>query len=252
MEWNHKVDSRRPSIPSAATSPTALSNLLASLSLLICIFLPHSIDGDTLYRPVTLLADFLSEEHAVLRLIVLWPYWFAIATLAVTGTLVLLRPAWFAKALLGLPIACGLALTSSCMLLLFSQTQESRSAMAMVAIVVPIGACVVARMVWLYRSDQMLAAATWGQGLLCVLAVFSLRWFWFPPVSRLLWGGTLSIVASTLMMLASWTWVTRTGRDLCDRSIDPAPFQLSLRQIILGVTLTAIALTYWRVIATWG
>ena len=124
--------------------------------------------------------------------------------------------------------------------------------MAMAATVAPIGACVVARMVWLYRSDQMMGAATWGQSLLCVLAVFSLRWFWFPPVTRLLWGGTLSIAASILMMLASWTWVTRTGHDLFDRSIEPVPFQVSLRQIMLGITLTAIALTYWRAIATWG
>jgi hypothetical protein len=251
MDLGDKVDPKKPSIQSAVSSPTALSNLLASFSLLVCFWFPHSVGDDTSNRPFTLVPDLMSEENAVLLLMVLWPYWFGCATLAVITTLALLRPTWFAKALLGLPIACGLGLALLWMVLLFSRAEESRSAMAMAALVAPIVACVVARMVWLYLAGQMIAAATWGQSLLCVLAIFSLRWFWFPPVTRLLWGGMLSITASILMMLASWIWVTRARHDLFDRSIDPVPFQVSLRQIILGITLTAIALTYWRVIATW-
>ena len=251
MGVGDKVDAKIPSIQSAVSSPTALSNLLVSFSLLVCSLFPHSVGDNTPNRPFSLMTDLLSQENPVLLLMVLWPYWFGCATLAVMSTLAVLRPAWFAKALLGLPIACGSGLVLLWTVLLFSQAEESRRAMAMAALIAPIGACVVARMVWLYRAGQMIAAATWGQSLLCVLAIFSLRWFWIPPVTRLLWGGMLSITALILMMLASWTWVTRASYDLVDRSIDPVPFQVSLRQIILGITLTAIALTYWRVVATW-
>ncbi len=131
MDLGDKVDSKKPSIQSAASSPTALSNLLAGFSLLVCLLLPHSVGDQSQNRPATLAADLLSEENTVLLLMVLWPYWFGIATLAVMTMLVVLRPAWFAKALLGLPIACALGLTLLWTVLLFSRAEESRSAMAM-------------------------------------------------------------------------------------------------------------------------
>jgi hypothetical protein len=57
----------------------------------------------------------------------------------------------------------------------------------------------------------------------------------------------LSMGSAVVMMLASWTWMTRARYDLFDRSHAPLPFQVSLRQMIIAVALTAIALTYWQV-----
>jgi hypothetical protein len=56
----------------------------------------------------------------------------------------------------------------------------------------------------------------------------------------------LSNLVAIAMMLASWTWTTRARYDLYDRSADPLPFQVSLRQMIIAVTVIAVALTYWR------
>ncbi len=134
MGVGDKVDAKIPSIQSAVSSPTALSNLLVSFSLLVCSLFPHSVGDDTPNRPFSLMTDLLSQENPVLLLMVLWPYWFGCATLAVMSTLAVLRPAWFAKALLGLPIACGSGLVLLWTVLLFSQAEESRRAMAMAAL----------------------------------------------------------------------------------------------------------------------
>jgi hypothetical protein len=255
MESREQVESSRPSILSAAVSPTALSNLLASFSLLVCFFLPHSVGcNNQSHRPLTIavsIATESSDPQAFLALAALWPYALALATLAVMAVLIVLRPPWFAKALLGLPIAASLGLTLLWTMYLFGGSESSRMAMGIAAVVAPIGTCVIARVFWLYRDGQTAAAAAWGQGLLCVLAVFSLRWFWFPPIIRMLWGGILSIASAILMMLASWSWVTRSRHDLWDRSVEPAPFQVSLRQLIVAISLTAVALTYWRTLGHW-
>lgn len=252
MDKGQRIDGRPAGMWAVVITPTTLANLLASFLLLICVLYPHSIGDETTTRPLNVMMELLSEQNAILLLTVLWPYWFAGATLVVIITLAALRPVWYDKALLGLPTAFGLGLALLWTMLLFSRTDESRSAMLIAAIVAPVAACVIGRMVWLYRSGQVLAAASWGQRLLCVLSVFSLRWFWYPPVTRLLWGGILSIAASLAMMLATWTWVTRARHDLFDRSVAPMPIQVSLREIILGMTLVAIALAYWRVVAIWA
>ena len=215
--------------------------------MLAGLFVPHSVGcDDQSHRPISIAVETVANQENFLRLVFLWPYGFAFATLSCIGILVIWRPACFDKALLLLPITFAFGLSICWTLLLFSGAPDSRAAMTIAAITAPLGTAVGARMLWLYRAEKITAAASWGQGLLCVLAAFSLRWFWFPPVTRLLWGGVLSIAAAILMMFASWTWTTRARYDLIDRSTDPLPFQISLRQIIIGVTLTAIALTYWR------
>lgn len=245
MPEEHPPD--RPSVKSAALSPTALSNLIASLAMLATLFLPHSVGcNDNSVRPISVAAAGITEPGAVGLLVFLWPYVLALVTLGWIVVLVVLRPRWFDKALLALPIAFSLPLIGCWAMMLFSARSDSRFAMVMAAIIAPIGACVGARMLYLYRSGQITAAASWGQGLLCVLAAFSLRWFWYPPIKHLLWGGVAAIGAAILMMVASWTWMTRSRHDLYDRSSEPLPFQMSLRQLILAVAVVAIALTYWR------
>jgi hypothetical protein len=118
--------------------------------------------------------------------------------------------------------------------------------MLIAVIVLPPVTCVATRMVWLSRSGRIAAAAAWGHGFACVLAAFSLRWFWFPPVVRMLWGGFLSIGAALLMIMASCCWIYRARHDLSDRSSPPMPVQVSLNQVIWAITIIAIALSYWR------
>jgi hypothetical protein len=241
------VKANRPSVKSAASSPTALSNLFASLAMLATLFMPHSVGcNDQSVRPISLVTAVVSETDAIGILIFLWPYLFAVVTLLLIATLVLLRPPWFDKALLILPIGFSSLLGVCWAMMLFSGRSDSRAAMLIAAIIAPIAACVAARMFWLYRAGEITAAASWGQSLLCVLAAFSLRWFWYPPIKLLLWGGFVAIGSAILMMLASWTWMTRARYDLYDRSSEPIPFQVSLRQIIVAVAVVAIALTYWR------
>jgi hypothetical protein len=119
-------------------------------------------------------------------------------------------------------------------------------AMIIAVIVLPPVTCVATRMVLLSRSGRIAAAAAWGHGLACVLAAFSLKWFWFPPVVRMLWGGCLSIGAALLMMMASWCWTYRARHDLSDRSSPPMRVQVSLVQVIGAITIIAIVLSYWR------
>jgi hypothetical protein len=121
--------------------------------------------------------------------------------------------------------------------------------MLIAAVAAPTGTCIAARTWWLFRESKLLSAAAWAHGYLCVLGAFSLRWFWFPPVSELKWGGYLAISGLMLMMLASWIWPTRARHDLEDKRVVPNRFQLSLRQIVVAVAVCAIALTYWRNLA---
>lgn len=245
---------RRPSRREAASSPTAVSNLFASALLLAGFFLPHSMDcDDRSHRPIEIARGVVAESGEAgdyLALVMLWPYAFGSLTFLVVTMLVVVRPSWFARALFAIPVVIGGLLAIVWLLLLFSGASGSRMAMVMAAAVLPVGACVLARMVWLYRSGNIVASACWGQAFLCLLAAFSLRWFWFPPITRLLWGGILSIAAMILMMAAAWICGNRAGYDLHDRSSRPPHSQLSLRQLMLAVTFVAIALTYWRVLGT--
>ncbi len=239
----------RPSIPSAACSPTALCNMLASLAVLVGFFLPHSVGCDhSQHRPVTIAISTPFDTNIV-ALLCLWPYGFALYTCAAFIMLALVRPVWIARALLMLPVGFAIALTIGWGIVLFSEADESRIAMVIAAMIAPLGTLVAFRMLWLARADEITAAAAWGQGFLCVLAIFSLRWFWFPPVSRMLIGGWFSIGSLLWMMIASWTWFIRARHDLIDRSCPRRPFQISLGQIVAAITMTAIALTYWRQIA---
>lgn len=237
----------RPSLQAAASSPTALANLVACLAMLATLFMPHSVGvNDRTLRPILMVAAGVTEPNSAALLVFLWPYLFAMATLLLLTILVLLRPPWFDKALLALPIGFSCFLVVCWVLMLFSDIADSRIAMIMAALIAPIGACVAARMLSLSTAGEITAAATWAQGLLCVLAAFSLRWFWYPAVKQLHWGAVAAIFAAILMMLASWTWTTRARYDLVDRSVQPLPFQISIRQVIVAVGVVAIALTYWR------
>ena len=246
----HDRESQRPTRRQAASSPTALTNLIAAFLLLSGFFLPHSVDcDDRSHRPIDIALSIAAETtdaSGYLALTVFWPFLFAGLTIVIMLTLVLLRPSWTEYGLLALPIFTAAGLSVAWILLLFSARDGSRLAMIIAVIVLPPVACVATRMVWLSRSGHIAAAAAWGQGLVCVLAAFSLRWFWCPTVVRMLWGGLLSIAAAVLMMLASWCWIYRARYDLSDRSTAPMPMQVSLVQVLGGITITAIALSYWR------
>jgi hypothetical protein len=245
----------RPSIASAAKSPTALSNLVASFLLMAGLFLPHSVscNDETIYPRMHVqeaIEGVGSNPSALVSLIFVWPYLFGGLTFCLFAIFVVLRPRWFAKALF-VPSGVGfLVLAIAWVLLLFGGRQESREALWIAVIVLPSAAYVAMRILAFCRDRRWVAAATWAHGLVCVWSVFSLRWFWFPPISYLRWGGVLSIIAAVLMMLASWTWTVRGEYDLVDRCREQTPYQISLRQIIFAVTLTAIGLAYWRAIGS--
>ncbi|MGI9474721.1 MAG: hypothetical protein ACR2NZ_24530, partial [Rubripirellula sp.] len=98
------------------------------------------------------------------------------------------------------------------------------------------------------RAGKRLAAAAWGQGYLCVLGAFSLRWFWFPPVNELRWGGILAIAGMLMMMMSSWLWPIRARHDLEDTRLFAKRFQVSVLQAVVAVTLCAVAMAYWLVL----
>lgn len=258
MAWDDPQSvskSARPSIASAAKSPTALSNLVASFLLMAGLFLPHSVSrNEKTFYPrthVRVVIDGVgSEPSALLALIFVWPYLFGGLTFCLFAIFVVLRPRWFAKALF-VPSGVGfLLLAIAWVLLLFGGRQESRVALWVAVIVLPSAAYVALRTLAFCRDDRWVAAATWAHGLVCIWSVFSLRWFSFPPIFSLRWGGALSIIAAVLMMFASWTWTVRGEYDLVDRCREHIPYQISLRQIIFAVTLTAIGLAYWRAIGS--
>jgi hypothetical protein len=237
----------RPSLTAAALSPTALANFIACLAMLSCLPLTLSAgDGpsrDWNHSAVAILVS--ATQQFSLALLYLWPFLFAFCTLLLTAVLVIIRPSWYDRALLALPILFALFLTTGWVLVLFSDTEDSRAAMMVAALVTPPASVIALRMMWLGCRGELAAAAVWGQGLLCVLAIFSLRWLWLLPIDRMLAGGWLAMISAGLMMVASWTWGKRAGYDLHDRSSRCLPLQITLRQIVIGMTLTAVALTYW-------
>ena len=245
----------RPATHAAVISPTASTNLISSMLVLAGLFLPHSVDCDHQpNRPISLVNRVVESSDEVsdyLALVILWPFAFAAVTMLMFIVLVIVRPSWYASVLLGVPLVTASALMLGWCLLLFSNADTSRYAMLLAVMILPSGGCVAARVLWLYREGKIVAAATWAQGMVCVLAAFSLRWFWFPPVTRLLWGGVFTIASCCLMMVSSWCWVTRARYDLFDRSSSHPPFQISLRQVAWAVSLVAIALTYWRILETY-
>lgn len=246
----NSVDTPRPTIAAAARSPTAVSNLVASLVVLACFFLPHSTDCDRrVQRPVALSSVVVADAPIGTKFfvsIVLWPYAFAGGTAVLMMAAILTRTDRLERLFLSFPLAVTGILTVAWCILLFAGRDGSRFAMLTAAVAAPTGTCVAARAWWLCRDGRLLSAAAWGQGYLAVLGAFSLRWFWFPPVSQLRWGGYLAIGGLTLMMMASWTWPLRAKHDLMDRRIVAQRFQISIFQTVLAVTLCAIALTYWR------
>ena len=238
----------RPTFGQAARSPTALWNLAASFLLMACFFLPHSTGCDLqVHRPLSIATAFAADQDSGLMVyVIFWPYAMATLTFVLFVALVMRRPRQIARPLLALPLIGVVAWMVVGAILLFSGRDGSRTMMIIGATTFPFGTFVAARMYWLCRRGEVLAAAQWGQGWWCVMAVFSLRWYWFPPVNRLAWGGVLAIVAALLMMFASWTWPLRARHDLSDREVQPEPFQVSILQLISAVSLTAVALTYWR------
>ena len=251
MESRNALDPYRPGILAAAVSPTALSNLLCSVLLLVSPLFPHSLDTEL--STIGLLHHRVAAGSGALAdAVVLWPYQLAMWTFLVTLALIILRPWWFDRALLAIPTIAASMVITQLLLLLFSDADMSRTVMSIAAVVAPIAAGVGGRMLWLWRAGDWVAAATWGQSTLCVLGVFSLRWFWFYPVTVLHWGGVLSIISLLLLMLASWTWVSRARHDFRDRSSAPIRFQISLRQIIVAVTAVAVSLAYWQAFSRWA
>ena len=249
------VDGRPPTSGRAAGSPTAICNLLASVIILTCFFIPHSIDFDNhSHRPIDILGAALSEKSPSEMLsigLMFWPFAFAAGTFAVTIYLIFAKSANLAKSLLSLPVSAFSLLITAWLILLFNGRDESRAAMTIAAIVAPSGTCVAARIHWLVSESKFLQAATWGQGYLCVLSVFSLRWFWVPSISELRWGGYLAITGFLLMLVASWTWPTRAKHDLVDTHAIAKPFQMSILQIASAIMLSAFAITYWQLLANY-
>jgi hypothetical protein len=237
----------RPTLGSAARSLTAVTNLVGPLVMTACLFFPHSLGADdTAYRPLAW--DRIEEGKWVIASHCLWPFVWAIGTAAMILALVVVRPPRPNLVLLAVPVALAAVLSFGWFLVLFSEIDGSRAAMAIGAIVVPLGTLVALRMFWLFQAGQRITAAVWGQGFLAVMAIFSLRWFWWPPVAQLLPAGWISIAAAGWMLIASWTW-PRATHDFADRSVAPPRFQVSLTQIVAAILLVAVALTYWRILA---
>lgn len=229
------------------TAPMPLSQLVTTLAMLACLWLPHSLaDDGVMRRPAAVAENF--EEKTIVPAVSLWPYLFAMCTLVATVSLAVFRPRRVEALLLGVPLAFFVLLTGSWFLVLFSDADGSRMAMASGAMVAPLATLVVLRMYWLYQVGEIIWVATWGQGFLSVLAVFSLRWFWWPPVEQMLPGGWISVAAAVGMVLASWTW-PRTAHDLIDPRIPAKTFQMSIFQISVAIGMFAMAAAVWRYLA---
>ncbi len=238
----------RPTMKLAAFSPTAIAHWVACLSLLVCLFVPQTAEsGNQPVGPMTVAAETARQGQGAIALIVLWPYLFALVTLALTTALVIGRPARLDRVLLMLPIGFSLVLWAGWVVMLFSDSTASVAAMEIAAIVVPLATIVALRMLWLCQDGLVTSAAAWGQGFLCVLAIFSLAWLGVSPDSQWLVGRWIAIGSAAAMMLASWTWITRARHDLLDREMPADPFQMSIQQLVAAITITAVALTYWRI-----
>lgn len=239
----------RPSVGQAARSPTALWNLLTSLLLVVSLLFPHRFAAASLRsRSAGEVVDpTAGQETAELwQCLLLWPYLFGLATFLVFAVLVVRRPRSAQPALVLLPLLMSGGLAAAWFALLFSGSFGARIAMWSAVLAAPLTAYVVMRAMSLYRNGRVLAAAAWGQSLLCILAVFTMRWLWFPAAEEFRWGSIVSVLAATLMMLASWTWEVRAEYDLTDRAAPHRTYQISIRQLVWAVALVAIGLTYWR------
>ncbi|WP_442511072.1 hypothetical protein SH528x_002735 [Novipirellula sp. SH528] len=240
----------KPSLKAACVSPTAISNLVAALALLACVLLPHSIGcDDTVVRPADVIVAEIAEGAPLVTMTFFWPYVFGLCTFLFFIALVIIRPQRIERVLLSLPICFLLYLTAIWCLMLFSSSVESRAAMVIATFVVPSATLVAIRVTWLWFDSQKIAAATWAQSYLCILAIFSLRWFWMLPIKQMLYGGVLSMIGAAAVMIASWSWPSWIEHDLSDRNQPAQRFQLSLKQIILGMLVIAIAMTYWQFMA---
>ncbi|GAA5505020.1 hypothetical protein [Novipirellula caenicola] len=240
-------DREKPSLKSALSSSSAISNLVAALALVSCVLLPHSIGcDDKIVRPVDVIGDELSKGPPLVTLTFFWPYLFGLCTFVFFVVLVIVRPPRIERMLLSLPLGFMLYLTAIWCLLLFSSSSESRIALVIATFIVPSATLVAIRMTWLWIDDRKIAAAMWAQSYLCILAIFSLRWFWILPIKQMLYGGVLSMIAAAAVMVASWTWPCWIEHDFCDRNHPARQFQITLKQIILGILVIAIAMTYWQ------
>jgi len=247
MSPTPQPDREQPSLKAALVSPSAISNLVAAIALLGCVLLPHSIGcNDTVVRPVDVIGKEIAEGTALVTLTFFWPYVFGLCTFLFFIALVVIRPQRIERVLVSLPVGFLLYLSAIWCLLLFSSSGESRAAMVIATFVVPSATLVAIRVTWLWIDDQKIAAATWAQSYLCILAIFSLRWFWMLPIKQMLYGGVLSMIAAAAVMIASWTWPCWIEHDLSDRNHPSQRFQITLKQIILGVLVIAIAMTYWQ------
>lgn len=248
----------RPTFLAAAFSMTSVCTVASSFVVAICMFLPHALDvRNDQITPAFAFWDTICYESelsidglATLTLF-FWPYAFAMTTTVLFVVLVCSRPQWFEKALMGLPLVTAIAMGFAWTVLLFSGSSNSRMAMLIAALVASVGMPVLARVWWLWRTDEFIAVATWGTSFVCVLAMFSLGWFCFPRKIPLLLGGMLSIAAMVLMMLSSWLWIVRLRHDLFDRSAPCRLPNISLRKIMMLVAMIAIFFAYWRAIGQW-
>lgn len=245
---------QRPQLVDAFLSPTVGWSVAAAMVLLATFFLPHSHQADQqVSRPVWTALDLWRgrTDRPMLYLTALWPYGYGLATVATMVWLTWRRPSHPADFLLAIPLVGNVVLFTLWLLLLFGGSESSRMAMGIAAVGMPLGMCGGARVWWLYRRDQVASAAAWWHSLICVLAAFSLRWSWFPEVDRMAWGGWLAITAVLFMMIASWIWVPRARFDLLDRGSQPGRIRFTVSQILICVTLSAIALTYWQALEHW-
>lgn len=242
---------RRPTLGQAARSPTALWNLLASLLLGVSLVFPHRFLAARIRAvlaadrvPSTAAQETADHWHVLL----LWPYAFAWGTFFFFAALVVFRPRGAARSLVWLPLLMACALGLVWFALLFSGSVGSRMAMWSAVLAAPFTGYVVIRSMALVQQGRPLAAAAWGQSLLCVLAMFTLRWLWFLPTAGFRWGSVISVLAAAAMMLASWTWEVRAEHDLANCAAPHPVFQVSIRQLVLAVAWIAIGLAYWRLL----
>ena len=250
---------QRPSLKQSFISPVVLLVFVSTLLLQVSFFLPYAAGPQRLESGEPMQPGRLAIEvffgHASTRpmqaLTLLWVYlysWILVATLLM---LAWRRPQWFDKALLAIP-AVGIAgLSVLWWLLLFSGASGSRAAMGIAVVVMPLGACMISRSLWLLQSRQALAAACWGHSLLCILAVFALRWCWYPPLGSPGVGCVVGIVGALGLMVASWLWPLRGAFDLFDRSLSPRAPQTTIWRLGIATALAAVGLVYWRAVGLW-
>lgn len=244
----------RPSFLDAAFSPTVTASVASSLLLLVTFFLPHSWDtSGNVSRPVWTALDLLRgrTDHTILSIAALWPYTYATLLCAGWMHIARRRPVDPRRNLLALAVGSAIGLLGLWLLLLFGGSESSRVAIGAAAVVMPLAMASGPRVWWMYRSGYLGSAAAWCHSLICVLAAFSLRWCWIPDVDQMAWGGWTAIAATLLMMVGSWAWRPRARHDLVDRGTPADPIRFTVAQILLCITLSAIALAFWQALGSW-